>query len=211
MTTPETTTAAEPRDESSEEPEAAPAPEAEPLAPGSRRLMQLVRDRSGVDFAECYQCQKCSAGCTMAGRTDLLPHAVIRLVQLGQEGEVLASNLLWLCVSCQTCTTRCPNQIDFAAAVDALRQLALEAGVEPAEPEIAAFHECTLESIRRHGRMHELGMIARLKLRTGGYTKDAGMGLGLLRRGKLRLLASNVKDREQVAALFDRGRGATKG
>jgi heterodisulfide reductase subunit C len=177
------------------------------LSPGSLRLLQMVRDRCGVSLSECYQCRKCSAGCTMAGRADLLPHALIRMIQLGMEEEVLGSSLLWLCVSCQTCSTRCPNQIDFAAAVDALRQLSLEVGVVPSELEIAAFHDCTLDSIRRHGRMYELGMIARLKLRTGELTKDAGMGIGMFRHGKLRLFASNVKDRDQVANLFDRGRG----
>ncbi len=178
----------------------------ERISPGTLRLLQLIRDRCNVNLSECYQCRKCSAGCTMAGKVDVLPHAMIRLVQLGQEDAVLASELLWLCVSCQTCTTRCPNEIDFATVIDALRQLSLQAGVRPSEPEIMAFHDCTLDSIERHGRLYELGMIARLKLRTGEYTKDAGMGIGLFRRGKLRLLASNVRDREQIAALFDRGR-----
>lgn len=178
-------------------------------SPGTLRLQQLIRERCGVNLSECYQCRKCSAGCTMAGKVEALPHAMIRLIQLGQEDEVLGSSLLWLCVSCQTCSTRCPNEIDFATVIDALRQLSLEAGVAPQEPGIAAFHDCTLDSIRSHGRLYELGMIARLKLRTGEYTKDAGMGIGLFRRGKLRLLASNVKDREQIAALFDRDR--TKG
>jgi heterodisulfide reductase subunit C len=176
------------------------------ITPGSQRLLSLIRNRSGVDLGQCFQCRKCSAGCTMALEVEPLPHALIRLVQLGQEDEVLGSNLLWLCVSCQACSSRCPNSIDLARVVDTLRQLSLEAGVQPSEPEIAAFHEVVLETICRHGRMYELGMIARLKMKTGEYTKDAGVGMSLFRHGKLRLLASNVRDREQIAALFDRGR-----
>jgi heterodisulfide reductase subunit C len=132
------------------------------------------------------------------------------MIQLGLEDEVLACRTIWLCVSCQTCTTRCPNQIDLGAVMDALRRVAMEAGTEPAEKDILAFHEATLETIRRHGRLYELGMIARLKLRTGHYTKDMGMGIGLMSKGKIRLFASNVRDRKQLAALFARGRAAAK-
>lgn len=175
-------------------------------AGGSMRLLQLVRSRTGVNLSECFQCKKCSAGCTIARVTDRLPHRLVRMIQLGLEDEVLRSRHIWLCVSCQTCTTRCPNQIDLGAVTDALRQISLEAGVPPAEPEILAFHQVTLETVRRHGRMHELGMIARLKMRTGEYTKDMGMGIGLFSKGKIRLFASKVRDRAELAALFDRGR-----
>lgn len=178
----------------------------EETAGGSQRLLQLVKSRSGVNLSECYQCKKCSAGCTIAAVTDLLPHRLVRLAQLGLEDEILRSKHLWLCVSCQTCTTRCPNEIDLGAVIDALRQICLEAGVEPAEPDIAAFHEVTLETLRLHGRMHELGMIAKLKMRTGQYTKDMGMGIGLVTKGKIRIFASKVRDRKQLATMFDRGR-----
>lgn len=173
---------------------------------GSLRLVQLVRSRAGVSLSECYQCRKCSAGCSVATETDRLPHTIVRLAQLGLEAEVLGSRHIWLCTSCQTCATRCPNEVDLAAVMDALKQIAIEAGVAPAEPAVAEFHRLTLETIRRHGRMHEIGMIARLKMRTGEYTKDMGMGLGMIGRGKLRFLAPRVRDRGSLAALFDRCR-----
>ena len=186
-------------------------PGADGTSGGSQRLVQLIKSRTGVSFSECYQCQKCSAGCTVADSTDLLPHALIRLAQLGLEQEILESHHIWLCVSCQTCTTRCPNQIDLGSAIDALRQIAVEAGVAPAEREVLAFHEVTLDTLRRHGRMHELGMIARLKLRTGDYMKDVGMGIGLVSKGKIRIFASKVRDRKQLATMFERGRSTRGG
>jgi heterodisulfide reductase subunit C len=179
---------------------------------GEASLLDRIGSRCGVDLRACSQCRKCSAGCSVASATDWLPHALVRMVQLGLDEEALASHALWLCVSCQTCTTRCPNGIDLAAAIDAMRQLLLEAGIEPAEKDVHAFFAASMDTVRRHGRMHELGTVARLKLRTGGYGKDVGMGLALLFRGKLRVLPSRVKDRRALAALFapsrDRARDA---
>lgn len=179
----------------------------EETAGGSRRLLQLIKSRTGVNLSECFQCQKCSAGCTMAEHSDLLPHALVRMAQLGLEEEILNSKHLWLCVSCQTCTARCPNKVDVATAIDTLRQICLEAGNEPAEPDIATFHQVTLETLARHGRMFELELIARLKMRTGDYMKDVGMGIGMVSRGKIKFFASKVRDRKQLAAMFQRDRG----
>lgn len=171
---------------------------------GSQRLIRELEDRAGVNLSDCFQCQKCSAGCPLAEQTDLLPHAIIRMAQLGLEQELLESKHIWLCVSCEACSTRCPNKVKVAKAIDALRHIALEQGMEPAESEVAAFHRAVLDTLERHGRLFELGMIARYKLKTGQYTKDATMGIGMLRRGKLRFFASNVKDRDQLEAMFGR-------
>ena len=57
---------------------------------------------SGQDLLACNQCGKCGAGCPVAGTLDLLPNAVIRLAQLGQE-DVLESQTIWVCAACQTC------------------------------------------------------------------------------------------------------------
>jgi heterodisulfide reductase subunit C len=179
--------------------------------PVSQRLLQIIRARTAVNLAECFQCQKCSAGCPLAEETDLLPHALIKKVHLGREEEILLSKHIWLCLSCETCATRCPNQVDLCKVIDELRRIALEQGVEVAEPDIAAFHQIMLGTLKRHGRMYELEMIARLKLRTREYFKDAGMGLGMLRRGKLSFLPSRVKNQEEVVALFDRERKRMKG
>lgn len=166
-------------------------------------LVDVVRERTGVNLSSCFQCQKCSSGCTVAAATDLLPHVLVRKLQLGEGLDVLRSRAIWLCVGCQTCTTRCPNEIDLAAVMDALRETALEAGVEPAEGDVAAFHRVVLETIRHHGRLFELGMIFRLKTETGHYVKDLRMGLDLMRRGKIRLVASRIRDPREVAALFE--------
>jgi len=99
-------------------------------------IIKKVADISGQNVLACYQCGRCSAGCPMVTLMDLLPNQIIRLVQLGQVGDVLNSKTIWLCASCFTCTTRCPKGVDLAKVMEALRLLLLRKNdnyVEPSE------------------------------------------------------------------------------
>jgi Fe-S oxidoreductase len=71
---------------------------------------------------------------------DIPPTRLIRLLQLGDSETALRAGSIWQCVSCQTCTTRCPKRVDCAAVMDALRQLAFERGTaSPAERRTVLF------------------------------------------------------------------------
>ena len=72
----------------------------------------------------CYQCGKCSAGCPMAAHMDVLPNQMIRMAQLGMQKQLLATNAIWMCVSCLTCNSRCPKGIRIAEVFEALRRTA---------------------------------------------------------------------------------------
>ncbi len=83
---------------------------------------------SGQDLLACNQCGKCGAGCPVASALDLLPNAVIRLAQLGQE-DVLQSQTIWVCAACQTCVSRCPKDVDVPRVMEALRTIAMQRGI----------------------------------------------------------------------------------
>lgn len=89
-------------------------------------FLEEVQRRSGTPVAACYQCHKCSSGCPIGPDMDLLPSQVMRLTHLGLESEVLESRAIWLCASCEACTTRCPMEIDIAAVMDILRIMAVQ-------------------------------------------------------------------------------------
>ena len=69
-------------------------------------LLQELRE-ADADVTACYQCGRCSAGCPVAEFFDLKPMQVVRMCCYGQEAELLASQTIWLCASCETCTTWC--------------------------------------------------------------------------------------------------------
>ena len=74
-----------------------------------------AESRSGASPMSCYPVRQVHRGCPVAGRADIKPHELVRLVQIGQRGAVLASRCIWECTSCQTCVTRCPQKVDIAA------------------------------------------------------------------------------------------------
>jgi heterodisulfide reductase subunit C len=165
-------------------------------------LLEVVR-ASGVDIRACYQCQKCSAGCPVSAAMDLLPNQVIRQIQYGRREKVLGSRSIWICASCHTCSVRCPNAIDFAGVMDGLRHLAMRSGITAAEKEIPVFHTAFLESIRSKGRVHELSLIMRFKMKTRNFLKDAGLGWQMFRRGKIKLLPPGTTGGKEIKAIFD--------
>jgi heterodisulfide reductase subunit C len=91
-------------------------------------LVRRIEEISGQDLLACYQCGECSAGCPVAFAMDMLPSQVIRLLQLGQVEEALASETIWFCAACQTCYARCPKGVDLSRIMEALREIALQRG-----------------------------------------------------------------------------------
>ena len=151
---------------------------------------------------ECFQCSKCSAGCPVVSFMDYKPHQVIQMVNLGMIDDLLSCRTIWVCASCYSCSTRCPNDVDVARVMDWLRQKALAEKTPPAEKEVALFHKSFLQSIQTFGRVHELSLMARYKLAAKKYRDDAGLGWKMFARGKLRLLPARVKNRKQITDLF---------
>lgn len=158
----------------------------------------------GVPIQRCFHCRKCTAGCPMAVAMDYKPNAVIKMVQRNQRKEVLRSSAIWLCASCETCTTRCPNQVDIARMMDVLRQMALETGAKIREKKVVAFHEAFLASIRRGGRVNESLMVCQYKLKSGDLFSDMGVGLSMLAQGRLPLYRKKAKNVGKVREIFKR-------
>ncbi|MFH0809507.1 MAG: 4Fe-4S dicluster domain-containing protein [Pseudomonadota bacterium] len=146
-----------------------------------------VAGLAGEAFNLCFQCGKCSSGCPVSFAMDWNPHQIVRMVQYGMQNAVLSCSTIWVCASCQTCTTRCPNGVDVAHLMDCLRQLALGSAVSVAEPEVADFHRCFLDSLQSFGRVHELSMLGRYKIMNGKLLEEARRSLNDWRQGKLKL------------------------
>ena len=165
---------------------------------------QEATTRCGNELEHCFQCLKCAAGCPMSEHMDLGPARVIRLLQLGQLERVLRSNTIWLCAGCLTCSTRCPNTIDIAHIMDALRQEAMRRGIEGPSKKIAGFHNGFLKSVRRHGRSFETGLLAGYALKNGELMKNMGLGMTMFFKGKMPMLPKNVANRKAIRKMFER-------
>lgn len=165
-----------------------------------------IIQRSGVNINLCWHCKTCAGGCPFSDSMDYLPNQVIRLAQLGMKKEVMESSAIWICVGCHTCSTECPQAIDMSAVMDAIRQIAVEEGVQIAEPNIEHFHKEVINSIRRHGRTHKLEIMLRYKLSRRDWFSDMDVGLKMLSKRKLDLMPSKVTKLPDIKKLFDKAR-----
>lgn len=152
--------------------------------------------------APCYQCGKCSAGCPMAAEMRLAPHDIMRMVGRGRLQELARDESAWLCLTCETCTARCPNGCDPAAVIDAVREYSLHADPEAAPRRLRAFHRAFLLQIKSTGRLYELGLVVQYKLRSGSLIKDAASTPGLLARGKLHATARPIDGIDEIRRIF---------
>ena len=168
-----------------------------------KTLAGEIRRRTGLNPAKCYQCGKCSAGCPMAEETTLRPHDILRLIQRGKADKLFADDSIWLCLTCETCTARCPNNVDPARIIDALREIAQSGGEGLPPRAIQSFHKAFLKQIRKHGRVFEFGVILGFKMRSGKLFADVMKAPAMMKRGKLALSPRNVKGLDDVRRIFD--------
>jgi heterodisulfide reductase subunit C2 len=170
-------------------------------------FIEQLKKESGEDPALCYQCGNCTAGCPYTQFFDYPVSQIMRLIQAGQRETVLNSKAIWLCATCETCTTRCPCQIDVAHIMDTCRNIAFREK-RFTEKEIKTFYESFLVSVRKHGRMYEMGTLTRYNLLSGHpFTMmDVGMNVGpkIMTKGLIHPFPKNIKGRAEVARIFEK-------
>src|SRR4030042_6823578 len=174
------------------------------VKPSASSFLEEAKKKSGQDLSLCYQCLKCTAGCPTAPWMDIRPNTIVRMIQMGMKEAVLGSSAIWLCVSCETCGTRCPNEIDIGVLMDTLREMAIDEGIEAKEKNIHLLHEAFIQSIKRGGRIHEATMLIDYKLRGKDFLSDRVPGMKLFIKGKIPLFPNFIKGKEEIKKIFER-------
>ncbi|WAC07331.1 MAG: 4Fe-4S dicluster domain-containing protein [Thermodesulfobacteriota bacterium] len=174
-------------------------------------FLKEVESLSREKVSVCYQCRKCSNGCPVTFAMDFLPNQLMHAIKMGLRDEILGSSTPWVCASCQTCTTRCPNDIDIAHVMDTLRQLSVQEKTVNKERNAPIFHQVFLDSIWRRGRVYELGMLQTYALKSGDFKdkmakgelmNDLKLGWAMLTKGKLPLLPKSIRRVKEVRNIF---------
>jgi heterodisulfide reductase subunit C len=162
-----------------------------------------LEKKAGVRITDCYQCGKCSAGCPVAFAMDKTPRQIIRLLQLGLLEEALQSRTIWLCATCQTCSTRCPRDVDLATLMETTRQLAKKKGIIT-EKNINVFNDIFLSNVKMFGKSPEVLLSALYNLRSGKLFQDVDSVPHLFLSGKAHVMPGKVKDRAAVKKIFEK-------
>lgn len=171
----------------------------------AENLISEVDHLSGQMTGLCYHCHKCTAGCPVVNAMEYGPDRILRMVALDQRDALLSSRDIWLCAGCFNCATRCPNDIDIAAVMDALRQIAISNGYPAGESDALLFHKLFLGVVERLGRSHEAAMLGLFKVMSHvPIMNDMGAGLGLFMRGKVPLFPERSKAGAEVREIVRR-------
>lgn len=163
--------------------------------------VRIMKDPLGNSFEFCYQCGLCTASCRTAYAMKYTPRQIMNLLQLGCVDEAAASGSGLLCTACYSCTFRCPRGVAVTDMMAAVQRITLAR--KHADGNIRRFYRSFMRTLERHGRFHEAEFLARYFLPNPVLlTKEVGLGLKLLAKGKVSLSPPSMKDPKVIAAMF---------
>ena len=165
-------------------------------------IISVIEERSGVNLSLCYQCKKCSSGCPVAAFSEMPPSEVLRKMHLGAGKELLDTDMIWHCVSCETCYARCPMGIDISAVMDELRKMTVEKGAALPAGKMPMFNKAFLKTVEMFGRSYDIAMIAAYKVGSMNFFGDVEKFPGMLRKRKIALLPPFGSNRKLVKRIF---------
>lgn len=174
-------------------------------------IIKAVQEASGVDLSVCFQCKKCTSGCPVAKLSKIPPSEIMRRLHLDAGDELLESDILWMCVSCETCSARCPMGIDVAAVMDVLRHLAVEKGTAKQEGNVSLFNRAFLKTVQMFGRTYDIAMIAAYKIGSRKFMGDTEKFPSMLKKRKIALLPPLGGDRKTTKRIFKMARKKKEG
>ncbi len=155
--------------------------------------------------AACIQCGTCTGSCPNAAAMDLTPRQLWRNVLMAQTDAVFSSQTFTLCATCYNCTLRCPRGLPLTEAMTALKQIAAKEDLK-AYRKSARFYRSFMDSVRRHGRVHEMEFMAlyflsmKNPLLPLSYTP---LGVRLMGKGKVPFQVPS-REPNPLTAIFDK-------
>jgi len=132
------------------------------------------------------------------------PNQVVRLVQLGFDGQALASSTIWLCAGCLTCSSRCPQNFDLAKFMDAMRETALKAGIKIEEKRCCRISQSIFKADKKsREELSNSALYVIINYVPLNLLQDVDVAPGMFMKGKIGLFPHQVKDKEGIKKLFD--------
>jgi heterodisulfide reductase subunit C len=177
----------------------------------SLKVARELQNVTGENAMLCYQCKKCTLGCPSAYTMKMKPHELMRAIQLGLEEEIYWSGTIWICLSCETCNTRCPQDINILRLIDGFRERSKSVNYYNPQPAVPALHRIFMSLVERFGKIYELGLALAINLAMLTPFKDIDMAYPMLIRGKLKPLPHKSRGAKELQQVMARIRKIEKG
>ena len=148
----------------------------------------------------CQQCGTCTGSCPTSYLMDYGPREVIAAFRAGMIDKVVKSNTIWLCTSCYYCTVRCPAGIKITDLMYELKRLAIKYDLAPKQSKNPAMTKIFIDSVHKHGRNHEVELMAKFMLMKDWSLpfKFWQLGLKLFTAGRMPLTAKNIRGKDEL-------------
>ena len=180
---------------------------AERHAPVGHRFVDEIRAATASEsrLEACIQCGTCGGSCPSASDMEHTPRVLFAMARAGFRDDVLRSNTPWMCVSCYTCTVRCPQEIHIPDVMYAIKSIATREGVAPTSSG-ADFSRVFVDNIRHYGRSFEVGLVARHYLRHYPLRLPgiAPMGIGMVTKGRMGFVPHRIRGIAGLRAILAR-------
>ncbi|MEM3551513.1 MAG: 4Fe-4S dicluster domain-containing protein [Candidatus Bathyarchaeia archaeon] len=98
------------------------------MGKSNEELLEEIMRKLREKLTYCFQCSKCTSGCTAFKLLELTPHHVMELTRLGFIRELIASDIIWTCATCLKCTERCPQKASPYHVIMILRNITVKQG-----------------------------------------------------------------------------------
>ena len=187
----------------------------------AKPLVEEVMQRSKQNLLACYQCRRCAAGCPVGEETGYVtPDRLIRMIVLGDREKALSNELVWKCVSCYTCGTRCPNDIQTARITETIKKMAKENHFTPLSHKVAHFHDAFVNAGVRWGRVNEIEFINSYEIKNAvsdlkqfkfksiynEMVTQSKLGVGMLKKKRLHFGFQSAKGRDEIKQLYKKAK-----
>ena len=113
------------------------------------------------------------------------PSEIIRRLHLGAGDEILESDIIWTCASCETCFCPLPHGDRRGRGDGRLAVMAEAKGAAKPAGNVAPVEQAPLGTVKIFGRTYDLGAMAAYKAGTSSYGKDTEKFPRCCKKGRL--------------------------
>jgi heterodisulfide reductase subunit C len=137
------------------------------------------------------------------------PRTLIAMINANSRDAVLAANTMWACVSCYSCTTRCPQEIPITDIVYSLKRMAI-AERRYHGTDAPALAKTFTDFVEKYGRSYEAGLATGYHLlkrwKPFQLLQMAPMGMQIFTRGRMAIFPTKIRQIDQLRAIIKKAR-----